>query len=145
MALAASSSSSSLAAKQLAGLITSSSCYTKSTASLVKLGCISPRTKRSLKVSAAVDANSMPLTGVVFQPFEEVKKEVLDVPVSPLLSLARQKYEDECEAAINEQIKSVSFHLHLLHLLFYFIFFFFFIKVKTSDVARDIITWGSYY
>ncbi|KAH9736729.1 Ferritin-1 [Citrus sinensis] len=92
MALAA-SSSSSLAAKQLAGLITSSSCYTKSTASLVKLGCISPRTKRSLKVSAAVDANSMPLTGVVFQPFEEVKKEVLDVPVSPLLSLARQNVE----------------------------------------------------
>lgn len=122
MALAA-SSSSSVAAKQLSGLITSSSCYSKSNASLVKLGCISPRTKRSLKVSAAVDANSMTLTGVVFQPFEEVKREVLDVPISPLLSLARQKYEDECEAAINEQIKSVSFHLHLLH-LFYFILFY---------------------
>lgn len=122
MALAA-SSSSSLAAKQLAGVITSSSCYSKSNASLVKLGCISPRTKRSLRVSAAVDADSMPLTGVVFQPFEEVKREVLDVPISPLLSLARQKYEDECEAAINEQIKSVSFHLHLLH-LFYFILFY---------------------
>ncbi|KDO63247.1 hypothetical protein CISIN_1g023956mg [Citrus sinensis] len=120
MALAA-SSSSSLAAKQLAGLITSSSCYTKSTASLVKLGCISPRTKRSLKVSAAVDANSMPLTGVVFQPFEEVKKEVLDVPVSPLLSLARQKYEDECEAAINEQINveyNVSYVYHALYAYF---------------------------
>ncbi|KAK9193596.1 hypothetical protein WN944_004293 [Citrus x changshan-huyou] len=120
MALAA-SSSSSLAAKQLAGLITSSSCYSKSNASLVKLGCISPRTKRSLKVSAAVDANSMPLTGVVFQPFEEVKKEVLDVPVSPLLSLARQKYEDECEAAINEQINveyNVSYVYHALYAYF---------------------------
>lgn len=105
----------------------------------MKLGGISPRTKRSLKVSAAVDANSMPLTGVVFQPFEEVKKEVLDVPVSPLLSLARQKYEDECEAAINEQIKSVSFHLHLLHLLFYFIFFFFFIKVVILSRGVHII------
>ncbi|KAH9673143.1 Ferritin-1 [Citrus sinensis] len=120
MALAA-SSSSSLAAKQLAGLTTGSSCYSKSNASLVKLGGILPRTKRSLKVSAAVDANSMPLTGVVFQPFEEVKKEVLDVPVSPLLSLARQKYEDECEAAINEQINveyNVSYVYHALYAYF---------------------------
>lgn len=60
---------------------------------------------KNLKVSASVDTNDMPLTGVVFQPFEEVKKEVLDVPVSPQLSLARQKYADDCEAAINEQIK----------------------------------------
>lgn len=103
MALAASSSPSSLAAKQVAGLITSSSCY--SNAFPVKLRYSSPGMKRSLKVSAAVDTNNMPLTGVVFQPFEEVKKEVLDVPVSPLLSLARQKYADDCEAAINEQIK----------------------------------------
>jgi ferritin heavy chain len=39
------------------------------------------------------------LSGVVFQPFEEIKGE---------LSLARQKFVDECEAAINEQIKYVS-------------------------------------
>lgn len=33
------------------------------------------------------------------------------VPNVPQVSLARQKYVDECEAAINEQIKLVSFYL----------------------------------
>lgn len=59
--------------------------------------------RRSLKVSA-VDA-TVSLTGVIFQPFEEVKKEVLAVPIAPNVSLARQRFEDESEAAINEQIK----------------------------------------
>lgn len=54
-------------------------------------------------------ANSKPLIGVVFEPFEEVKKELDLVPTVPQLSLARQKYSDECEAAINEQIKWVFF------------------------------------
>jgi len=45
------------------------------------------------------------LSGVVFEPFKEVKKELDLVPTSSHLSLARQKYSDECEAAINEQIK----------------------------------------
>ena len=52
-------------------------------------------------------ANSKPLIGVVFEPFEEVKKELDLVPTVPQLSLARQKYADDCEAAINEQIKWV--------------------------------------
>lgn len=54
-------------------------------------------------------ANSKPLIGVVFEPFEEVKKELDLVPTVPQLSLARHKYVDECEAAVNEQIKWVFF------------------------------------
>ena len=58
----------------------------------------------SLVVSSATGEA---LTGLVFQPFEEVKREEFLVPISRQFSLARQFYEDECEAAINEQIKSV--------------------------------------
>ncbi|KAG5533552.1 hypothetical protein RHGRI_027664 [Rhododendron griersonianum] len=52
-------------------------------------------------------SNSRSVTGVVFEPFEEVKKELMLVPNVPQASLARQKYADHCEAAINEQIKWV--------------------------------------
>lgn len=48
---------------------------------------------------------SLSLTGVLFQPFEEIKKEEFLVPLSPNDSLARQRFCDECEAAINVQIK----------------------------------------
>ena len=58
---------------------------------------------RNFSVHASTGA--APLTGVIFEPFEEVKKDVLAVPIAPQVSLARQMYEDECEAAINEQIK----------------------------------------
>lgn len=57
--------------------------------------------------SGAKHTNSKPLTGVVFEPFEEVKKELMLVPSLPQASLARHKYADACEAAINEQIKWV--------------------------------------
>ncbi|MBA0571456.1 hypothetical protein Golob_005030 [Gossypium lobatum] len=56
-------------------------------------------------VCATKGANNKPLTGVIFEPFEEVKKELNLVPTVPQMSLARQKFADECEAAINEQIK----------------------------------------
>lgn len=56
-------------------------------------------------VCASKGSNSKSLTGVVFEPFEEVKKELKLVPTVPQDSLARQKYADQCEAAINEQIK----------------------------------------
>ena len=56
-------------------------------------------------VCAAKGSNNKPLTGVVFEPFEEVKKELDLVPNVPHVSLARQKFTDDCEAAINEQIK----------------------------------------
>ncbi|KAK7847366.1 ferritin-2 [Quercus suber] len=66
-------------------------------------------------------ANSKPLIGVVFEPFEEVKKELDLVPTVPQLSLARQKYTDECEAAINEQINveyNVSYVYHAMFAYF---------------------------
>ncbi|XP_010264554.1 PREDICTED: ferritin-3, chloroplastic [Nelumbo nucifera] len=64
---------------------------------------------------------SQSLTGVVFQPFEEVKKELALVPSALQESLARQKYTDECEAAINEQINveyNVSYAYHAMFAYF---------------------------
>ena len=55
-------------------------------------------------------------SGVVFQPFEEIKGELSLVPQTADKSLARQKFVDECEAAINEQIKYVSLPALLTHL-----------------------------
>jgi len=75
--------------------------------------------RRSFKICAA-DA-TVTLTGVIFQPFEEVKKDVLAVPVASNVSLARQLYGDECEAAINEQINveyNVSYVYHSLFAYF---------------------------
>jgi ferritin heavy chain len=43
----------------------------------------------------------------VFEPFEEVKKEMDLVPSGQQLSLARHLYSPECEAAVNAQIKYV--------------------------------------
>ncbi|XLS82517.1 hypothetical protein HN51_048348, partial [Arachis hypogaea] len=58
-----------------------------------------------LRVFGGADAPYAPLTGVIFEPFEEVKKDALAVPLTPNVSLARQNYVDESESAINEQIK----------------------------------------
>ncbi|CAN0899830.1 Ferritin-2, chloroplastic [Linum grandiflorum] len=65
------------------------------------------RDKRSssLVASAAVGEVNSALTGIVFKPFEEVKREEFMVPISPQVSIARQSYIDESESAINEQIK----------------------------------------
>lgn len=60
---------------------------------------------------AVKGSDNRPLTGVIFEPFEEVKKVLSLVPQAPQDSLARQKYSDDCEAAINEQIKWVLFLL----------------------------------
>lgn len=59
----------------------------------------------SFSVRAAKGTSSKSLTGVVFQPFEEVKKEMDLIPSTPLVSLARQKFPDDSESAINDQIK----------------------------------------
>ncbi|KAL8162639.1 hypothetical protein V2J09_014128 [Rumex salicifolius] len=70
---------------------------------------------------ASKEANSMPLTGVVFEPFEEVKKELSMVPTVPQDSLARHKYATDCEAAINEQINveyNVSYVYHAMFAYF---------------------------
>lgn len=58
-------------------------------------------------VMASKEANNSPLTGVIFEPFKEVKKELQMVPTVPHDSLARQRYSVDCEAAVNEQIKWV--------------------------------------
>ncbi|CAI9762271.1 unnamed protein product [Fraxinus pennsylvanica] len=77
--------------------------------------------KRGFVLCATKNTNNKPLTGVVFEPFEEVKKELKLVPTVPQDSLARQKYADECEAAINEQINveyNVSYAYHAMFAYF---------------------------
>lgn len=56
-------------------------------------------------VAMAAGANRRSFTGVVFEPFKELKQELALVPTMPDQSLARQKYSNESEAALNEQIK----------------------------------------
>jgi len=63
-----------------------------------------------MRVCAAASNAPAPLTGVIFEPFQELKKDYLAVPIAPNVSLSRQNYSDEAEAAINEQIKYVSIH-----------------------------------
>ncbi|RLN30280.1 hypothetical protein C2845_PM05G32750 [Panicum miliaceum] len=61
------------------------------------------------------------LSGVVFQPFEEIKGELSLVPQTTDKSLARQKFVDECEAALNEQINveyNASYAYHSLFAYF---------------------------
>nr|GMD85545.1 ferritin-3, chloroplastic-like [Ipomoea batatas] len=78
--------------------------------------------KVGFSISAAVSETAdSPLTGVVFQPFQEVKNDAFMVPITPQVSLARQKYSDECEAAINEQINveySASYAYHSMYAYF---------------------------
>ncbi|XP_010554686.1 PREDICTED: ferritin-4, chloroplastic-like [Tarenaya hassleriana] len=76
---------------------------------------------QSFFVRASKGSTTRTLTGVVFEPFEEVKKELDLVPTLPQLSLARQKYSDECEAAVNEQINveyNVSYVYHAMYAYF---------------------------
>ncbi|WJX23344.1 Dysferlin [Trifolium repens] len=64
---------------------------------------------------------TVPLTGVIFEPFEEVKKDYLAVPIVPQVSLARQNFSDECESVINEQINveyNVSYVYHSMFAYF---------------------------
>ncbi|KAL0310017.1 UNVERIFIED_CONTAM: Ferritin-1, chloroplastic [Sesamum radiatum] len=74
-----------------------------------------------LAAGASNETVGLPLTGVLFQPFEEVKKDELMVPTAPELSLARQGFSEECEAAVNEQINveyCVSYVYHALYAYF---------------------------
>ncbi|KAL8152352.1 hypothetical protein V2J09_010112 [Rumex salicifolius] len=77
---------------------------------------------RSLIIAALdEDKSSSSLAGLIFQPFEEVKSDSFLLPSSLNASLARQKYTDECEAAINEQINveyNVSYVYHSLFAYF---------------------------
>ncbi|GLT78907.1 hypothetical protein SLA2020_504250 [Shorea laevis] len=81
----------------------------------------SPKIGPGIVVCASKGSNNRPLTGVVFEPFEEVKKELNLVPTTPQVSLARQRYTDDCEAAISEQINveyNVSYVYHAMFAYF---------------------------
>ncbi|WOH10935.1 hypothetical protein DCAR_0830412 [Daucus carota subsp. sativus] len=80
-----------------------------------------PRKRAGVSVSASVEidsGNSMPVSGLVFQPFEEVKNEAFVAPVAPQLSIARQRFADECESAINEQINVEYNNSYVYHAMF---------------------------
>ncbi|XP_059317943.1 ferritin-2, chloroplastic-like [Lycium ferocissimum] len=83
-------------------------------------GSVLKKSRIGLVVCASKGSNK-PSTGVVFEPFEEVKKELMLVPDAPQASLARQKYTDQSEAAINEQINveyNVSYVYHAMYAYF---------------------------
>ncbi|KAK1563168.1 hypothetical protein Q3G72_023400 [Acer saccharum] len=108
-------SASSLTTK---GVDTFKSAFDGSSFSKLKSLSFSQKT-RSFKVSAtSIEADNFALTGVVFQPFEELKKDYLAVPIIPHVSMARQTYSDECEAAINEQINVEYNASYVYHALF---------------------------
>ncbi|PKA51882.1 Ferritin-3, chloroplastic [Apostasia shenzhenica] len=85
------------------------------------LGVPNARRSAAGALAAAGGARNQALTGFLFLPFEEVKQELALVPSSPDKSLARQKYADECEAAVNEQINveyNVSYAYHAMFAYF---------------------------
>ncbi|KAK4789477.1 hypothetical protein SAY86_016781 [Trapa natans] len=71
-------------------------------------------------VCASKKTGSESLTSIVFEPFEEVKDLSL-VPAESQVSLARQKFSEESEAAINDQINveyNVSYVYHAMYAYF---------------------------
>ncbi|XP_073016243.1 ferritin, chloroplastic-like [Primulina eburnea] len=95
--------------------------FTSSFSSSIFSLSLAERRDKGFATSATNETASLPLTGLVFQPFEEVKKDEFMVPMAPLVSLARQRYSKECENAINEQINveySVSYVYHSLYAYF---------------------------
>lgn len=74
----------------------------------------------SLVVSMA-SGQEKTLTGVFFEPFEEVKEQLSLVPSVPNQSLARQKFSEDSESAVNEQINveyNVSYVYHAMFAYF---------------------------
>ncbi|KAL1308499.1 hypothetical protein AAHE18_17G110500 [Arachis hypogaea] len=75
----------------------------------------------SASSSMADHGNNKAVLGIVFKPFEEVKKELLSIPKMPHQSLARQGYSSHCEAALNAQINveyNVSYVYHAMYAYF---------------------------
>jgi hypothetical protein len=70
-----------------------------STSNTVRRGVVGVRAAQTNEV------DSRALTGVIFEPFREVQSQLVQVPTAYSESLARQRYDSSCEAAINEQIK----------------------------------------
>ncbi|XP_074264559.1 ferritin, chloroplastic-like [Silene latifolia] len=86
----------------------------------VRTGVLGKREKNNgyaLGIVAAVQ-ESGPMTGIVFEPFEEVKNDNFIVPTSSKVSLARQNFVDDCESAINEQINVEYSASYVYHSLF---------------------------
>ncbi|KAJ3680883.1 hypothetical protein LUZ60_015372 [Juncus effusus] len=81
-----------------------------------------PRGRREFAgVAAQAGKAEKVMTGVLFEPFEEVKSELALVAQGIDKSLARHKFVDECEAAINEQINveyNVSYVYHAMFAYF---------------------------
>lgn len=72
-------------------------------------------------MNATSEANNPAILNAVFEPFEEVKKELLLVPTVPHDSIARHVYSDRSEAAINDQINveyNVSYVYHAMYAYF---------------------------
>lgn len=95
------------------GALLSSNASNLSSCRMISWSCIGfPMNRKWNRVSVSAstsvegsEGNKMVLSGVVFEPFEEVKNEAFLTPIAPQASLARQNFSDDCEAAINEQIK----------------------------------------
>ena len=71
--------------------------------------------------ATAGEIKTSSLSGVVFEPFTEVQNELVQVSKSFTQSLARQRFSDSCEAALNEQINveyNVSYVYHALFAFF---------------------------
>ncbi|XP_014625914.3 ferritin-3, chloroplastic-like, partial [Glycine soja] len=80
--------------------------------------CYSQSQGKNLVPCATKDSNNHPLTDVIFEPFEEVKKELNLVPTVPQASLARKKYTNDYKATIKEQI-SVEYNVsYVYHVIF---------------------------
>ncbi|XP_024965332.1 ferritin-1, chloroplastic-like [Cynara cardunculus var. scolymus] len=97
------------------------SCFSSSPSSVLSL-LSNGRTRGAVRCASTVNEENLVVSsGVLFQPFEEVKKEEFMVPISPLTSLARQRYFEDCESAINEQINveyNVSYAYHAMYAYF---------------------------
>eukprot|EP00897_Mesotaenium_endlicherianum_P003128 jgi/Mesen1/2843/ME000174S02095 len=81
------------------------------------------KSKRSQRPSVvrAADIAEDNLTGVIFEPFQEVQDQLIKVTQESHKSLARQRYAPACEAAINEQINveyNMSYIYHALYAYF---------------------------
>lgn len=86
-----------------------------STSNTVRRGVVGVRAAQTNEV------DSRALTGVIFEPFREVQSQLVQVPTAYSESLARQRYDSSCEAAINEQINveyNVSYVYHALFAYF---------------------------
>ncbi|KAI9118097.1 hypothetical protein K1719_010429 [Acacia pycnantha] len=75
-----------------------------------------------LAIQASKEDHSIrSIQNVIFEPFEEVKKNLYVIPTERQASLARQRYNEQCEAALNEQINveySISYVYHAMHAYF---------------------------